>query len=145
MKNKNKVFLMCFLIIMFLTGCAGMFIAGVPINADEHYQEFLGIQLKTIVYPAAIINNGANTYVHMPHNKPYGKFIADVPESTIITIHHVVRKYSAKNDIFDHLEGQIDVPGYNGFVTVGICDGSMQKKLIEKCIDLTKYEIFGKS
>lgn len=124
-------------------GCAGMFMAGVPINADKDYPEYLGVKLTPLVFPAAVITNGRlveKPYIHMPYNEPYGKKIADVPRGTVITIDHIVREYNAENEIYDYVMGKIDVPGYSGSVVVGVCNGR-EHWVLERCVDSSEFKI----
>lgn len=145
MKNNKKSFMGVILTLITFSGCAGMFMTGIPINADKYYPEYLGVKLTPLIFPAAIIENGKleEPYIHMPYDQPYGKKIADVPKGTVITIDHVVRKYNVENEIYDYVMGQIDVPGYKGFIAVGICNGRKNRN-IDKCIDLTEYKILSK-
>lgn len=144
MKKINNSFIGFILILFVFSGCAGMFMAGIPINADKYYPEFIGIKLTPLIYPAAVINNGVIIYIHMPYDEPYGQFIAKVPERTVITIDHVIRKYNVENEIYDYVMGRIDVPGYSGFVVVGVCDGR-EHWALDRCIDLTQYKIMKTS
>jgi hypothetical protein len=113
-----------------------MFITGVPINVDKDYPEFIGIKLIPL-QPAAIIKNAGGIGIHIPYTIPYGKLIAKIPEGTIITIEHIVRKYNVENEANDTLMGRVDIPGYRGLFAVAICNA----KEIDRCIDPRKFRI----
>lgn len=146
MKNngRNKeLFWAVILILIPLSGCAGMFLAGIPMDVDKRYPDFIGLKLTPVVYPAVVIKNADVVYIHMPHDQPYGHFIASVPEGTIITIDHVIRKYNVEDEVNDVIMGQVNVPGYIGPIAVGCCNGK-KHETIDKCIDLTEYKIVSK-
>ena len=138
MKIRKLLTGVCFSLIA-LSGCAGMFMAGIPINADKYYPEFIGVKLKPL-QPAAIIRNAGNVGIHIPYTKPYGQLIARIPEGTTITIDSVVRTYNVENEVTDTIMGKIDVPGYSGLVAIATCDGR-EHWTLERCIDLNKYKI----
>ncbi len=140
---RSKGTLMGVILTLITSGCAGMFMAGMPINADRYYPEYLGVKLTPLIFPAAVIKNGKlveKPYIHMPYDQPYGKKIADISKGTVIIIDHVVREYNVENEIYDYVMGRIDVPGYSGFVVVGVCDGR-EHWALDRCIDLTQYKI----
>ena len=139
--NKNFVMVTLVTLITF-SGCAGMFVAGVPINADKNYPEFIGIKLMPL-QPAAIIKNDWGIAVHIPYTIPYGELVAKIPDGTVITIEHVIRTYNVKNEVGDTIMGRIDVPGYSGLVAVATCNGKEQWT-IERCINSSKYKVLPK-
>ncbi len=144
MKN-NLIYILIFLCFSCSGCCFGSLTLGMSFNVDEKYRNYIGVRVAPKIFPAAILSNGRNIepYIHMPYNMPYGKFKAMVPEGTIITIVHIIRAYGPDDGVYDSVKGSINVPGYNGLVVIGICDG---KKIptLEQCIDLKEYEILGK-
>lgn len=112
-----------------------------PIDADKYYPQFIGLKITPTVYPAVILKGSHGYGIHLPHNEPYGNFVADVPKGTIIIIEHIERQYNVYNEIMDTVIGKIDLPNFNGLVAVGKCDGRKKSRLIGECIQLEKYKI----
>ncbi len=130
--------------LIFSLFCNGCLWAGMPLRTDQ-YKEFIGIRLEVLLFPAVINKNplkfGEIPTITVPiKNNQYGHVVTDIPQGTIVTIHHINKKYNNYGEVFYEIFGFIDIVKYKGYVYLGECS-SKKVSALGECIDLRKFRI----